>query len=184
MGSGSHLAAAHGREAARSEVRFMEESGNAVVRLARFGGLIVGDESRNQEEKHMGARCFGGVAGTGVLILLGYGVVANVLLKRSKAEAAGWLAIAAGWAFAVVFGVFTAIACGSPDDYINPAFTLGMAVSSGDFSKFWPFLVAQVSGADRGRGPGLGALLASLASDRRCGCKAPLLLDDARYPQF
>ncbi len=62
--------------------------------------------------------------GTAVLILLGNGVVANVLLKRSKAEGAGWLAIAAGWAFAVVFGVFTAIACGSPDAYINPAFTL------------------------------------------------------------
>jgi glycerol uptake facilitator protein len=95
----------------------------------------------------MGARCFGEFVGTAVLILLGDGVVANVLLKRSKAEGAGWLAIAAGWAFAVVFGVFTAIACGSPDAYINPAFTLGMAVSSGDFSKFWPFLVAQVLGA-------------------------------------
>src|SRR6202046_4362501 len=94
MGSGSHLAAAHGREAARSDVRFMEESGNAVVRLARFGGLIVGDESRNQEENHMGARCFGEFLGTAVLILLGDGVVANVLLKRSKAEGAGWLGIA------------------------------------------------------------------------------------------
>src|ERR1700722_13427676 len=98
MGSGSHLAAAHGREAARGDVRFMEESGNAVVRLARFGGLIVGDESRNQEENHMGARCFGEFVGTAVLILLGDGVAANVLLKRSKAEGAGWLSIAAGWA--------------------------------------------------------------------------------------
>src|ERR1700722_10164494 len=44
----------------------------------------------------MGARCFGEFVGTAVLILLGDGVVANVLLKRSKAEGAGWLAIAAG----------------------------------------------------------------------------------------
>ena len=95
----------------------------------------------------MGAQFFGEFVGTAVLILLGNGVVANVLLKRSKAEGAGWLAIAAGWAFAVVFGVFTAIACGSPDAYINPAFTLGMAISSGDFSKFGPFLVAQMLGA-------------------------------------
>ncbi len=95
----------------------------------------------------MGERVFGEFIGTAVLILLGDGVVANVLLKRSKAEGAGWLAIAAGWAFAVVFGVFVAIACGSPDAYLNPAFTLGMAISSGDFSKFWPFLVAQVLGA-------------------------------------
>jgi glycerol uptake facilitator protein len=95
----------------------------------------------------MGEKVFGEFMGTAVLILLGDGVVANVLLKRSKAEGSGWLAIAAGWAFAVVFGVFTAIACGSPDAYLNPAFTLGMAISSGDFSKFWPFLVAQVLGA-------------------------------------
>jgi glycerol uptake facilitator protein len=95
----------------------------------------------------MGARFFGEFMGTAVLILLGNGVVADVLLKRSKAEGAGWLAITAGWAFAVVFGVFIAIACGSPDAYINPAFTLGMAISSGDFSKFLPFLVAQILGA-------------------------------------
>jgi glycerol uptake facilitator protein len=95
----------------------------------------------------MGEKVFGEFIGTAVLILLGDGVVANVLLKRSKAQGAGWLAIAAGWAFAVVFGVFTAIAFGSPDAYLNPAFTLGMAISSGDFSKFLPFLAAQMLGA-------------------------------------
>jgi len=95
----------------------------------------------------VGARFFGEFMGTAILILLGDGVVADVLLKRSKAEGSGWLAIAAGWAFAVVFGVFIAIACGSPDAYINPAFTLGMAITSGDYSKFLPFLVAQILGA-------------------------------------
>jgi glycerol uptake facilitator protein len=95
----------------------------------------------------MGAKVFGEFMGTLVLILLGDGVVANVLLKKSKAEGAGWLAIAAGWAFAVVFGVFTANACGSPDANINPAVTLGVAVTTGDFSKFLPFVVAQVLGA-------------------------------------
>jgi glycerol uptake facilitator protein len=58
----------------------------------------------------MGARCFGEFIGTAVLILLGDGVVANVLLKKSNAAGTGWLAIAAGWAFAVVFAVCTAIA--------------------------------------------------------------------------
>jgi len=95
----------------------------------------------------MGARFFGEFMGTAVLILLGNGVVANVLLKRSKAEGAGWLAIAAGWAFAVVFGVFTASACGSPDAHLNPAVTLGMAIISGDFVKLFPFIVAQLLGA-------------------------------------
>src|SRR5271156_6128796 len=96
---------------------------------------------------NMSARFFGEFMGTAVLILLGNGVVANVVLKRSKAEGAGWGAIAAGWAFAVMCGVFTAIACGSPDAHLNPAVTLGMAIISGDFSKFWPFLVAQLLGA-------------------------------------
>jgi glycerol uptake facilitator protein len=95
----------------------------------------------------MGVKCFGEFAGTAMLILLGNGVVANVLLRKSKAEGAGWVAITAGWAFAVVFGVYVAIACGSPDAYLNPAFTLGMAVSSGDYVKFAPYLVAQMLGA-------------------------------------
>jgi glycerol uptake facilitator protein len=68
--------------------------------------------------------------GTLVMILLGNGVVAGVLLKRSKAEASGWIVITAGWAFAVMAGIFTAIACGSSDAYLNPAFTIGIAVHS------------------------------------------------------
>jgi glycerol uptake facilitator protein len=62
----------------------------------------------------MGAKFFGEFMGTLVLILLGNGVVANVSLRHSKAEGAGWTAIAAGWAFAVMAGSFTATACGSP----------------------------------------------------------------------
>ena len=100
----------------------------------------------------MGAKLFGEFAGTAVLILLGDGVVANVLLKRSKGEGAGWNAIVAGWASAVVFGVFVAIACGSPDAALNPAVTFGVAIESGDFSKFVPFLVAQMLGAMTGAG--------------------------------
>lgn len=90
---------------------------------------------------------FGEFMGTLVLILLGDGVVAGVLLKRSKAESSGWLVITAGWAFAVMCGVFTAIACGSPQAHINPAVTLGLAVASGDYSHLLPFLLAQICGA-------------------------------------
>jgi glycerol uptake facilitator protein len=95
----------------------------------------------------VGARCFDEFMGTAVLVLLGNGAVASVLLKRSKAKGAGWMAIAAGWAFAVTCGVFIATACGSLDALLNPAVTLGMAIISGDFSKFWLFLVAQMLGA-------------------------------------
>src|SRR5262245_60006017 len=95
---------------------------------------------------------FGEFMGTLVLILLGDGVVAGVLLKRSKAENAGWMAITTGWAMAVMAGVFTAIACGSKDAHINPAVTLGFAVSSGDYHKVGPYLAAQLLGAIVGAG--------------------------------
>jgi len=93
------------------------------------------------------AKCFGEFMGTLVLVLLGDGVVAGVLLKRSKAEGAGWMVITSGWAFAVMAGVFVAIACGSSDAHLNPAVTLGFAVSSGQFAKLAPYIVAQMAGA-------------------------------------
>jgi glycerol uptake facilitator protein len=85
--------------------------------------------------------------GTLILVLMGNGVVAGVLLKKSKAENSGWMVITAGWAFAVMCGAFTAIACGSADAHLNPALTLGMAVRTGDFSKFGPYFAAQLLGA-------------------------------------
>jgi glycerol uptake facilitator protein len=88
--------------------------------------------------------------GTMILILLGDGVVAGVLLKRSKAEGGGWLVITAGWAFAVMAGVFTAVACGSSDAHLNPAVTLGFAVRAGSFEKCLPYITAQLLGAMTG----------------------------------
>jgi glycerol uptake facilitator protein len=88
--------------------------------------------------------------GTLILILLGDGVVAAVLLKRSKAEGGGWMVITTGWALAVMAGVFTAIACGSRDAHLNPAVTLGFAVRDGNFAKFAPYLAAQMLGAIAG----------------------------------
>jgi glycerol uptake facilitator protein len=90
---------------------------------------------------------FGEFMGTLILILLGDGVVAGVLLKRSKAESSGWMVITAGWAFAVMAGVFAAIACGSKDAHLNPAVTLGFAISSGDYSKLAMYFPAQLLGA-------------------------------------
>lgn len=85
--------------------------------------------------------------GTMILVMLGNGVVAAVLLKRSKAEAGGWMVVTTGWALAVMAGVFTAIACGSSDAHLNPAVTLGFAFRDGNFSRFAPYLVAQMLGA-------------------------------------
>src|SRR5258708_18621678 len=82
--------------------------------------------------------------GTMILVLLGDGAVAAVLLKRSKAEGSGWMVITAGWAFAVMAGVFTAIACGGSDAHLNPAVTIGFAVREGNFSEFASYLASQM----------------------------------------
>lgn len=94
---------------------------------------------------------FGEFMGTLVLILLGNGVVANVLLNKSKGENGGWIVITTGWALAVLCGIFTATACGSADAHLNPAVTFGVAVSTGDFSKFVPYFAMQVLGAIAGQ---------------------------------
>jgi len=63
--------------------------------------------------------------GTALLIILGDGVVAGVLLARSKAQNAGWIVITTGWALAVAVGVY-AIG-GLTGAHLNPAVTVGLA---------------------------------------------------------
>lgn len=92
----------------------------------------------------------GEFVGTFIMILLGNGVVAGCVLKRTKAEGAGWMAITTGWAFAVLCGIFTANLFGSPDAHLNPAITLAFAVKTGAFTKMLPYLVAQIGGAFAG----------------------------------
>ncbi|MBS4053831.1 MAG: aquaporin family protein [Thermaerobacter sp.] len=94
---------------------------------------------------------FGEFFGTLVLILFGCGVVANVLLKKSKGENSGWIVIVTGWAMAVMLGVFAAQATGAPQADINPAVTLAktfMGVYS--FSHALTTMLVQVLGAMAG----------------------------------
>src|ERR1700747_708730 len=88
--------------------------------------------------------------GTLILILLGDGVVANVLLKKSKGENSGWMVIATAWGMAVVAGICTAVACGSPGAHINPAVTLAFAIISKNWSNVAFFWLAQILGAFAG----------------------------------
>ena len=67
------------------------------------------------------------IIGTAILILLGDGVVAAVLLSKSKGENSGWIVITFGWGFAVTFGVY---AVGQFDGaHLNPAVTLGLLIN-------------------------------------------------------
>ena len=89
----------------------------------------------------------GELMGTLILILLGDGVVAAVLLSKSKAQNSGWIVITTGWAFAVMAGVFTAKLFGSADAHINPAVTLGFAISTGNYNNLITYIPAQMIGA-------------------------------------
>ena len=92
----------------------------------------------------------GEFVGTFILVLLGDGVVAGCVLKRTKAEGAGWMAITTGWGFAVFCGIFVANLFGSSDAHLNPAFTLAFAVKEMNFAKMLPYLSAQLGGAFAG----------------------------------
>ena len=88
--------------------------------------------------------------GTMILILLGDGVVAGVLLGRSKAQNAGWIVITAGWGIAVMAGIFTARVVGAPG-FINPVGPLaGVIIDKLDPEKAAWFVVAEFAGAFTG----------------------------------
>ena len=68
----------------------------------------------------------GEVIGTAILILLGNGVVANVVLTGTKGHNAGWIVITWGWGMAVFVAVFTVAAFSGA--HINPAVTIALAI--------------------------------------------------------
>ncbi|MPL69067.1 Glycerol uptake facilitator protein [bioreactor metagenome] len=72
--------------------------------------------------------------GTMMLMILGCGVVADCLLKKTKSEGSGWMVITAGWAFGVVMGVFVAVATGAPQADLNPAVTLAKLMIGGIYT--------------------------------------------------
>jgi glycerol uptake facilitator protein len=102
------------------------------------------------------------IAGTAMLTLLGGGVVANVVLGKTKGNGGGWLLINFGWGLAVFAGVWVAYKTGA---HLNPAVTLGLAASGGEYADGIPvtlghtfaYLAAELIGAF------LGAVLAWMA---------------------
>jgi glycerol uptake facilitator protein len=92
----------------------------------------------------------GEFAGTALLITMGAGVVANVLLTNTKGQNSGWIVITLGWAMAVFLGVYTSTKLGG-SGHLNPAITIALSVF-GDFdSSLLPtYIAAQFGGAITG----------------------------------
>ena len=94
--------------------------------------------------------------GTALLVLLGDGVVANVLLKNSKGHGGGWMVITTGWAFAVMCPAYAVGAISGA--HLNPAVTVGLAaIGSFPWESVPGYLAAQMIGAF------IGAILVWLA---------------------
>lgn len=88
--------------------------------------------------------------GTAVLIILGNGVVANVLLNKSKGQNGGWIVIAMGWSMAVFVGVYMSAAASGA--HINPAVSLAFAwVGKISWDLVPAYIAAQVLGAMAGQ---------------------------------
>lgn len=89
---------------------------------------------------------FGELIGTALLILLGNGVVANVLLSGTKGQNGGWIVIVWGWGMAVFVAVFTVAAFSGA--HLNPAVSVGLAVAGKfEWEQVPAYVLAQFIGA-------------------------------------
>jgi glycerol uptake facilitator protein len=96
------------------------------------------------------------LVGTMLLVLLGDGVVAAVVLNKTKAQNSGWIVITTGWGLAVAMGVYASVRISGA--HLNPAITLGLAViGKFPWSAVPGYLAAQFLGAF------LGAIVVWLA---------------------
>jgi glycerol uptake facilitator protein len=87
--------------------------------------------------------------GTALLILFGNGVVANMVLARTKGSGGGWICITAGWGFAVAIAVFAVGRVSGA--HLNPAVTIALAsIGSFKWSLVAGYIAAQMAGAFAG----------------------------------
>lgn len=96
---------------------------------------------------HIDPAVLGEFIGTMVLVLLGNGVVGGVLLARSKAEGAGWVAVTVGWGLAVFSASAVSISIGDPDAHLNPASTIASVLMTGHAERLFTYIPAQILGA-------------------------------------
>ena len=128
----------------RTNLRLAVPQGRSTrrVRCGRFRRL---NESIRRE-----------IIGTMLLVILGDGVVANVVLNRSKGQNGGWIVITTGWAFAVTIAVYAANAVSGA--HLNPAVTIALAtIGTFAWASVPGYVAAQMIGAF------LGAIVVWLA---------------------
>ena len=88
--------------------------------------------------------------GTMLLIIMGDGVVANVVLNKTKGNNSGWIVITFGWAMAVFLGVYVSTSLGG-SGHLNPAVTIAMAAFNNFDAALLPtYILAQFAGAISG----------------------------------
>lgn len=85
------------------------------------------------------------IIGTMILIVLGNGVVANVVLTQTKGNNSGWIVITAGWGFAVFVAVFMVGKFSGA--HLNPAVTIGLAAKDGVWDDVPAYLLGEMVGA-------------------------------------
>ena len=86
------------------------------------------------------------LVGTCILVILGDGVVANVVLARTKGNQSGWIVITAGWGLAVAIAVYSVGRISGA--HINPAVTIGLAaIGQFPWANVWAYVLAQLVGA-------------------------------------
>ena len=86
------------------------------------------------------------LVGTCILVVLGDGVVANVVLARTKGNQSGWIVITAGWGLAVAIAVYSVGRISGA--HINPAVTIGLAtIGQFPWANVWAYVLAQLVGA-------------------------------------
>ena len=92
---------------------------------------------------------FGEFIGTGLVVLLGQGVVSNVVLGKTKGNNSGWIVISVGWGMAVFVGVYCSAAASKA--HLNPAVTIAFATLGKISWKLVPlYITAQMLGAMAG----------------------------------
>ena len=109
---------------------------------------------------------FGEFLGTLILILLGNGVVAGVVLPKTKSHNSGWIVITLGWGIAVAVAAF--ISGKLSPAHLNPAVTIGVALNGGlAWASVIPYIIAQFAGAMVGQVLGLVTVQTALPSRRK-----------------